>query len=895
MHETSPELIDPPASAFDGVAGWYGVPPLPTHHVRRPRLIDLLDADDQASVVLVSAPAGSGKTSVVADWLTTRGDEEHIGWITFEESDDAFWPGFVGCVERLCPGIAFLALPYAAVPLDRDLRLMLTAAIADQPERLTVVVDGYEVVSAAVADDLDFLVRHSHGRLRLVIVTRADPILPLYRYRLEGSLAEIRMAELAFTEDEVADLLRRCGVALTPESVRALTARTKGWVAGLRFAALILLERDDPDLAVAEVVGDSGNIGEYLMTEVLAAQEPDVRTLLLRTSIPETLLPGLAEELGGRAATRTLAWLARVNAFVEPVPEHPGCFRYHPFFRELLVAELAYESPETFDHLQRLTAEWYARHGLMTAAVNHYAVLGAWEEAARQVVDETVVGQLLLGGGDSALARALQAVPDDLEDPSVAVVRATLALGGGDTECCDERLSRLTDESVSESDGEGVALALAVLRAVRASPDVEPAEAIILADAAGTALARPENRRRVERHPELEALVLAGKARATARLGDLARASELFAAGASASATARAEALLAGCLGHLALIDCVQGSPSRARSRATQALDVPVAAGGWIGDGSGPAQTALAWIDVERYDLAGASERVKAAESALSVSHDPVVEDLLAVVRARLRAARGDTAGALTILERVARAGRDQTRWPADLVRVESAHLWVLNGQPQQAKRELQGVRETGRADAALVLAAAQLEEGDDQAAADTLAAALVKDAPVGVRVSGLLVEAQRQLRTGSHGRARSALDRSLRLASTDQLCRPFREAPSGVRLLLNRDAALREGNRWLASPECAPQQGRLIPLQRSSASGAEVPSAESPVVEALTQKELEVLGHLSELLTTEEIASTMFISVNTIRTHVRSILRKLGVRRRNAAVRRARELDLLS
>ena len=157
---------------------------------------------------------------------------------------------------------------------------------------------------------------------------------------------------------------------------------------GLRFAARVIATREQPDEAVEEVTGDEGNIAEYLLGEVLSAQPPEIRQLLLSTSVPDTLRPGLTEEMGGRSAGRTLALLTKGNAFIEPVPEHAGFYRYHPFFRDMLRAELAFESPELMDELQRRAAEWFSREGFVVEAVSHFASIDAWTDAAAELVDE---------------------------------------------------------------------------------------------------------------------------------------------------------------------------------------------------------------------------------------------------------------------------------------------------------------------------------------------------------------------------------------------------------------------------------------------------------------------------------------------------------------------------
>src|SRR3954454_11457436 len=613
----------PPGPPLSG--GWLGIPSLPSHYVRRRRVLDRLSAVVGCPLVLVSAPAGSGKTSLVADWVTARGDREHTAWVTFEAGDEAFWPGLARCLERMGVEVSAQAFPATTGPLDRHLLASAASAVASQPADVTVVVDGYEVVSVDLAADLDFLMRHSGHRLRLVLVSRADPVLPLYRYRLEESVAEVRMADLAFTDEEAAGLLTDCGVTLTRESVHALNARTKGWVTGLRFAARILGQREDPDRAVADVAGDSGNIGEYLMGEVLAAQTPEVRRLLLRTGIPETLQPGLVEELGGPSAPRLLAFLTRVNAFVEAVPEHQGFYRYHPFFRELLVAELAYESPETLERLQRKAAEWFAREGLMTSAVTHFAAVGAWADAAAWVVDEMAIGELLLAGGSSSLGRALQNIPTSLDTQAAAVVRATLALAERDAGRFREELERVVELSKVQAMTGPIALAVALLRAVASATAGNLREATVLADAAERALSLGEHRARSANHPELAGLVLASKGIANTRAGELVRAESFFIAGSSASTAPESAPLVAECLGYLSLLACLRGQSSRSESLAVQALQILGDRGGPVAGQPPAAQVALAWREMDRYDLSAVAEAVKLAERSDFFGTDPVV------------------------------------------------------------------------------------------------------------------------------------------------------------------------------------------------------------------------------------------------------------------------------
>lgn len=870
--------------------GWFGIPTVPSAYLRRPRLLQMLDRSDACPFVLVSAPAGTGKTALVADWVAAGGEQDRTAWITFEGVDVAFWPGLLGCLESLGVAVSPDAVTGVEDPLDRRVRRTVADAVGAHPARLTVVVDGYELLSADVAEDLDFLLRHSGARLRLVMATRADPVLPLYRYRLDDMVVEVRMSDLAFTDEEAGELILRAGVNLTQGSVKALNARTKGWAAGLRFGAQLLRLRHDPDDAVAEIVGDTGNIAEYLVGEVLAAQSQDVRALLLATSVPDTIQPGLAELLGGPTAERTLSFLTRDNVLIESIAGRAGCYRYNPLFRDLLRAVLAYESPDEMRRLQRTAAEWYARDGQVTAAVSHFVAIEAWEEAAAEVVEDLAVGQLLLDDGTSSLTRSLRSIPSELEDPASTVVRATLALGAGDTTSFTNELAQVRTESGERSGSHlwATNVSVRVLEAVGAQASEDPSEAMSFATAAEQALDEPDRGPKGSSRPELIALVILSKGIAALRQGRLAAADAMFKSGVAAAAAAGSEAVLVECLGYQAVIACCRGKLSRAAKLGARAIDAAERSG-VTADRSAAARVALGWVEMERYDLRLAADHIQSVERLDLPLRDPVPHALLAMVRARLQMAHGDRLGALNRLEQAAAGIMDEHGWLGRQLRIELAHVRVAAGEPA-AVAEIEGLDD--EPETALVVGLAQLQVGDPNAADAAMSTVLSKRSPAPIQVSGWLVECARRLHDGASVRAHAALQRALTLASQERVRRPFHEAPSAVRQLLMRDQQLSAEHAWLFEISMGPSRRLSV---RKPALAAVAASPSELVVEELTEKEQEVLGHLAELLTTEEIASVMYISVNTIRTHVRNILRKLGVTRRNDAVRRARELRLLS
>lgn len=864
------------------------MPRLPNGYVDRGRLHRRLDKAAELPLTLVSAPAGTGKTTLLTGWAAARSPATDIAWVTFEEGDgtaDLFWADVHEAVHRHVR----LRRP-KSLEDTRHWVTALAAALARRESRLTLVLDGYEHVADAVAEDLDFLVRHNGERLRVVLLTRDDPALPLHRYRLEDALHEMRMGDLAFTAGEARELLEHAGVRLTTAASRTLNDRTRGWAAGLRFAARSLGERADPDHAVGDVTGATGEIWEYLLAEVLDRQSGTTRALLLNTCVVDVLRPGLIEELAGLSASRSLTRLAHANAFLEPLVEEPGCYRMHPLFREMLRVELAHASPRRLVRLHRKAARWYAAHDLVADAVRHATAIGDWREAAGYVVDGLAVGRLL-SDPHGRMAEALQAVPDRIADPATAVVRAALALSACDTERCAEALALArAGASTSGARQRDVHLSADLIAAVQAclSDDPEIAGRRV-SEAERTLAAYPSAL--LDAHPDLTALLQTGKGVAAFRCGDFREARQALVDGAAPAPGC--EPLAVACLGYLAQIASLEGHLRRAREWANRAITGADTLGLPAARRPVGARVALAWVSVEQYELAEARGHVRAARSSHTLQEDPVAQVMLAIVQARLSRAHGDLNGALTTIERTRVRSSSAPAWLLDRLVVEEASLQLALGRPDSVVHEVEALAEPHDLAGVLLRAQARMDQDSDVTLDGRLTAALAAQAPLPALVSGWLLEAANRLRGGEFDRARVALDRSLRLAAPETLRRPFHDAPAEVRHLL-ADGLQRGGHGgWLDGAD-----GQVNGHTNGRGAGPsqqqrrELPN--TAMRETLTAKELEVLGHLAELLTTEEIATTMYVSVNTIRTHVRSILRKLSVSRRNEAVRRARELSLI-
>ena len=839
-------------------AAAFRLPPPPVGVVRRARLETLLDAGVGGPLTLVSAPAGTGKTVLVSSWASGLGPGKSVVWVSLRDATigpGAFWHLVVTGLVRQGVGVspAASAGPGAG---DPSYTTSVAEGILRHPEPVVLVLDCDGVLGSEVARRLDTLVQRASGRLRVVLLTREDPLLPLHRYRLAGTLTELRMADLGFTRDEARAMLAGLGVDLSESAMEAMIGRTQGWAAGLRMAAMSLAHQVDREEAARKLAGDTGTVAEYLLAEVLDTQPAGVRRLLLETSVVDVIRPGLAAALSGPHADRALSFLVHGNAFLEELPEGIGCYRYHDLFRQLLRAQLAYESPEHWMELHKVAAAWFAAHGLVDDAARHAAVVEEWDLAARYVVDDLSVVSVLTGWPSEGLHDVLKQMPRSVDGIAVQVVAAARALSSGDQKgagACLQQARQMLDGSSTES-WPAAELAVAVLQLVLARQAGDPDTAFV-SGAAAHALLQMQDPTRVSAHPEIEAAVETNLAGAHVLAGRLEEAAEAFRTFAVSTDVAGREHAHIDALGQGALLAAWSGDLTRATDLAVRAIRLSSAVGLTPTACPGAAEVALAYVDGERYDLASAREHAERAGRCVA-SRDPLPAAMLALTRARIQRAGGDVSGARRTLSAAADGLPD----------------WLVD----QLVLERDGAHPAGQADEADVVRLSTTRDGRT---------------PPATKVATLLQSAAQKLRNGNESSALRDLDHALRLAAPEQSRRVFREAPDELWQLLRRHDQLWRRHAWLTDRRPS-GEGRLVPQQRST---VQLPADdESRIYEPLTEKEREVLGHLSELLTTEEIAAVMFISVNTVRTHVRNILRKLAASRRNEAVRRARDLKLI-
>jgi LuxR family maltose regulon positive regulatory protein len=870
----------------------------------RPRLVDRVSAGVAGRMTVVCAPAGTGKTTLLRSWLSSAPAPGPVAWVNLDDGDrqpGVFWAYLLTALSRAGVSVTGVERPDRPDRLDPSFLVRLSAALYGRPEPAVVVLDDADVLAdVPVFGQLDFLIRHTGAALRLVVLTRADPVMQLPRYRLAGTVTEIREAELAATADEARALLGLHGIRLPAETLGVLLARTRGWMAGLVLTGLAL--QDHPELArrPRALAGEGSDIGEYLDEEVLRAQPPGVRRFLVRTSVANHLPASLAVDLSGqRRAARLLAELARRNAFVTRCERHADCYRYHPLFQELLRSRLDEDSPGAARQLHRRASAWFVAAAEQTEGAMHAAAAADWGTAARILVGGLAIPRLRTGRRSDRLAWLFADLPADTPGAEAAVVLAAMALNRRDTAACAAHLERARDLAEQAQAGQAqagqaqagqaqhanaVALAVCLVAAGLAAMTGDAEAALAAAGTTESLLGELGGATPV---PETRALVLCDAGEALLRAGRLDAAAAVLAEARAALAPG-CEHLRPACDSLLALVEALRGRLRRAAELAGPEPDL--AAGGTPAVARRPvaADIALAWVAIETADQATA--RRHAAAAVAGDPHDLVLTAILVIVHARLHRTDGDPAAALAVLTDARDAADTDPlpRWLDGRLAAVAAATWSATGRPDMASRCLAEVRPDAVPEAALELAWARLARGETGDGASTVAGLLHRaDLTLDVRVDGWLLRAAEALDRGNPAAARTAADRALRAAAPERLRRPILEAPPRLRGFLRHETNLAAVHRWL--DEADPPG-----LTRVQGTVDGQPAAGLVLVEPLTEKEHEVLVYLGELLSTQEIAQKMFVSVNTVKTHIRGILRKLVASRRNEAIRRAREMQLI-
>jgi LuxR family maltose regulon positive regulatory protein len=876
--------------------------------VARPRLRELLTHARHARLTLVSGPAGFGKTTLIAGWLddVTRAGNA-VAWVSLDDSDDdpeEFWRYVVAALERASPGLLSNAVELsvaAGVSSDRVVAALVNELAATAVDVWLVLDDYHTVRNRQVHDDVAFLLDNVSPTTHVVIITRADPDLALARWRVRRELVEVRVADLRFTLAETELFLNEVsGLNLSGSDIEALGQRTEGWVAALQLAALSLKGRDEPSAFISRFAGNDKYVVDYLVDEVLAHQDSDVREFLLRTSVLDRLTGSLCDALTGREDGRTmLERLERANLFLFPMDDQRTWYRYHHLFGDVLRARLHQERVDSASVLHGNASRWYEKNGDVEDSVRH--AMDAHDHARATYLIEQALPTVRRERQDALLMRWLGALPDEAitRSPVLGVFYAWMLMLSGDLETVEARLDAA--ERALELAPSGVRSDWAETEELRGLPATIEVYRASLAQARGqmddTALhaqhaldlTGPEDH--LARGAATGFLGLASWAK-----GDVAAAVRTFGA---AVDSLRAAGNLADALSSTVVLSdmwLASGRPREARRLYRDALIASEAQGVSFAQTSALLHVGLSEIDLEVGDLVNARwhlDTALALDDHLSVTANHFRWFL---AMGRLTQAEGDWSSAGDLLDRAQSLYRPGFFVDVRPIPAVKARVLIAANQLHDAEVWAAG-REWSTQDAGDYLAEyecltyvrlllAQHRTGANPAGLDTAARLL----------EHLLESARSDGRWGSvveiHMLTALALDaRGSRPAAVDRLSAAFTTAPEPgayARLFLA------EGD---------PMQALLKLTQRDGAGDGhparvlallERPARNHMLADPLSERETQVLRLLDSDLTGPEIARALFVSHNTFRTHTRHIFAKLQVTTRRAAVLRADELRLL-
>ncbi|MCO5188760.1 MAG: LuxR C-terminal-related transcriptional regulator [Anaerolineae bacterium] len=895
------------------------IPPIRSSLIPRPQLIAKLTAGLNHRLTLVSAPAGFGKTTLVADWLSRVGRPS--AWVSLDEDDNDLIRFFIyaaAAVQQI-EGVdkSIQRLLQATQPVQA--KTIVTAFINDcaaAPVPFLLVLDDYHFITDnAIHEAVAFLLDHLPVQLHLLITSRTDPLLPLPRLRARGQLTELRSSDLRFSIEEATAFLRQVmGLDLSVQQVSALETRTEGWVAGLQMAALSIqgLEReDDVSAFVTDFAGSHRYVFDYLTDEVLQQRPPHTRTFLLETSILDRFNASLCAAVTGQPdCARTLASLERANLFLFPLDEQRQWYRYHHLFAELLRRRLLRTGSERMLHLYRRAAEWFAVQGDVETAVK-YALAGeepamaaSWLDAvALDYVARSHMRQLL------TLARRLPFVTQGEH------IRLCLALAWSHVFSADlaaaenyrarsaEAISRPTTGFAADFPPALARAHLITIEAFIATRRAKPAHAVALTRQALALLAElPEKQAR-----QLRGSILINLGQALTVMNEVADAEAAFRqAIQQTKAVGRVFGVMAA-TSNIVKLQRKSGLLAAAKLSGRQAL-------AWLADYREHADVAFpAEGEVRRelavvcYELNQLEEACHHVQVALNLYRDVSVISTSYCLHLlfKLELAAGEVQKAIAIHDQIDALLLEMTAafsYPLHIARRADRIRRLRKAQPQNpawedalrgwaaaaSRDETSGATNIGNAENAFLRACVAAALSDDATALRALDR-LVSDAQIACRHGDLVqYHVQEALvldHMGERDIATTRLAKAIWLAETSRHLRTFLDDGHSLRHQLHQ------------VPQTAYSDLLLREIGRTLGDGA--PEAPAPAVAALvdplSERELEVLALLITHLTGPEIARRLHISHNTLKTHIRNIYGKLGVHSRTAAVARSQALGLLT
>ncbi len=888
------------------------VPQLRPSLVPRRRLVDKLEAGLETGsgafarkLSLISAPAGFGKTTLLGEWIYE--EQRPVAWVSLDEGDNdpaLFWAYVITALQTIQPGLGDEALALLQVAQSPPLSAILTGLLNELAELETsaiLVLDDFQSVEVRpIHESLAFLLDNLPFNVHLVITSRADPPLPLARLRAGGQLLEVREADLRFTlEEATLFLYQAMDFKIAAEDVALLEERTEGWIAGLQMAALSMQGRVDISGFIQAFRGLDRYIIEYLVEEVLQNQPEAVQDFLVRTSILGRLSGPLCDALTGQNNGRQmLIQIDRANLFLEPLDDEQYWYRYYQLFARFLRQQLRQLHPESVPELYSRASDWFEENGLLSEAISHAFEAGDDERAA-SLIEKSILQFFRSGEVPLMTVRAwLDSLPDELvgSRPRLGLTAAWSSLWAGQPEAAELRLGQVERLLAEGTAGESPGLKrrhlgeLAAVRANIAYMRRELPDTIQHAQAALDILPPEESFLRSISYNALgQAFRLDGRpleaSRSYSRAAAIGRSEHIITTGLLAS-------------GYLVQVKAMQGQFHQARSAYREALDFAGQMGVSSLPALGVAQVSMGDVQREWNDLDAAETNLR-----LGIELCQQWQALMATVLdgimalARVHQAGGNGPGALEIIdEAIHLAESYDLSHSLTQVKVCQAQLWLIQGNYPAVEKwaeqiQKRPVQKPGFAREAeeLVLARLFIHQGRAGEARDRLSSLLLAAEAAGRLARVVEIRALQALAWQTGGDPDGALDtleQALKLADPEGFIRTFvDEGPAMEKLLRQaaaRGLALEHVNRLLAAFRPAPS------APQPAIDGVQ------PLVELLTERELEVLRLIAAGLKNREIAEELFVVLGTVKAHINSIYQKLGVSNRVQAISRARELKLL-
>jgi len=899
------------------------IPQVRPNLVPRPRLVERLTDGLKRPLTVISAPAGFGKTTLLSELIASADSSLPVAWVSLDSRDNdptRFGTYFLAALVTLEIGLGGDLLARLGSPQPPPLEAVFTELInqiAEAPDDFALVLDDYHLIIAEpIHAALTFLLNHLPPQMHLVIATRVVPPLPLAQLRARGQLTELRAGELRFTTDEAAAFLNQSmGLNLPVEAIAALDVRTEGWIAGLQLAALSMRDREDRWSFIRAFTGSHRYIVDYLAEQVLQQQPADVQSFLLETSILDRLSGPLCDALTGQPQSqRRLEDLERANLFLLPLDDDRHWYRYHHLFADFLRERLQQTRPERWPELHRRAAEWYERHGFIPEAVGHALAVGDTGQAARLV--EQIAESIWMQGEMMRLLGWLEALPDEMirSRPRLCIFHAWILNILGRYESAQERLQ--DGERSLERDVALPAEDRAVVRGMLATVWA------IIAMMAGDAPRTLELS--CQAWGDLPETNLVWRSVVTRNLGNV----HLLTGQAAAAHQALTEALRMSqradniymtmvIMYELAELQIVRGRLHHAAQICHDALQLAAERGtpGLAMPGAlhvGLAEVLREWNDLEagmREALAG----IEYGQQGRSLGVQVCGYTRLGM----LAQARGDAKGAAQAFQKAVQLASTRRRTSFLPHHDVQARLWWRQGDVDAAWRwtqarglsaddELSYMNETAHLTLARVLLA-QNRLDEAVRLLTRLRSAAEAAGRMGRVIEILAVLALALQARGETGQALAVLEQALALAEPEGYVRVFVDEGEAMREVMSqwgleirrqkRNGGEAKLNRLLvyadkllaAFPDRTPQ----LSITNDQSPTSTLQSL--PLLEALSEREIEILRFIAAGMSNQEIARRLVVALSTIQWHIKNVYGKLNVHRRTQAVARARELGLLT